>query len=81
MTTSEDTGIRVERAGAVMTITLDRPEVHNALDWRAREAMAAALTEASANAGVRAVVVTGSGDRAFCTGADLRVPFPVPDKP
>ncbi|MGN6475169.1 MAG: enoyl-CoA hydratase/isomerase family protein [Mycobacteriales bacterium] len=77
----EDTGVRVERSGAVMTTTLDRPDVHNALDWRAREAMVAALTEASADAAVRAVVITGSGERAFCTGADLRVPFPVPDKP
>jgi 2-(1,2-epoxy-1,2-dihydrophenyl)acetyl-CoA isomerase len=65
----------------VLTVTLDRPDVHNALDWRAREAVVAALGAASADAAVRAVVVTGSGDRAFCTGADLRVPFPVPDKP
>jgi 2-(1,2-epoxy-1,2-dihydrophenyl)acetyl-CoA isomerase len=78
---TDDAGIRVERDGAVLTLTLARPDVHNALDWRAREAMVAALEQASADAAVRAVVITGSGDRAFCTGADLRVPLPSPEKP
>ncbi len=78
---SGESGINIEQSGAVLTITLDRPDVHNALDWRARETVVAALGEASANAGVRAVVITGSGDRAFCTGADLRVPLPAPAKP
>ena len=62
-------------------MTLDRPDVHNALDWKTREALVAALEEASADLAVRAVVVTGAGDRAFCTGADLRVPVPTPEKP
>lgn len=74
-------GLRAERAGAVLTLTLDRPEVHNALDWRTREALVAALAEASADLAVRAVLLTGAGDRAFCTGADLRVPLPAPPKP
>jgi 2-(1,2-epoxy-1,2-dihydrophenyl)acetyl-CoA isomerase len=78
---SEATGIKAERTGSVLTITLDRTEVHNALDWRARAALVAELNTASADAGVRAVVITGSGDRAFCTGADLRVPLPTPAKP
>ncbi|HZZ97506.1 MAG TPA: enoyl-CoA hydratase/isomerase family protein, partial [Jatrophihabitantaceae bacterium] len=77
-----DVGIKVERSGAgVMTVTLDRPDVHNALDWKAREALVAAFTEATADLAVRAVVLTGSGDRAFCTGADLRVPMPSLEKP
>jgi 2-(1,2-epoxy-1,2-dihydrophenyl)acetyl-CoA isomerase len=74
-------GLRTHREGAVLTLTLDRPEVHNALDWRTREALVAALDTASADLAVRAVVITGVGDRAFCTGADLRVPMPAPDKP
>src|SRR5581483_9583032 len=41
----------------------------------------AALESASADLAVRAIVLTGAGDRAFCTGADLRVPMPTPDKP
>ena len=76
-----EVGLRVERDGAVLRLTLDRPDVHNALDWRTREGLVAALREASADLAVRAVVLTGSGDRAFCTGADLRVPLPAPPKP
>lgn len=78
---SEDVGLSIERAGGVMTLTLDRQDVQNALDWRTREALVAALAEASADLAVRAVVLTGAGDRAFCTGADLRVPMPSLAKP
>jgi 2-(1,2-epoxy-1,2-dihydrophenyl)acetyl-CoA isomerase len=74
-------GLHLGRDGAVLTVTLDRPDVHNALDWRTREALVSALEEASADLAVRAVVLTGAGDRAFCTGADLRVPMPAPPKP
>jgi 2-(1,2-epoxy-1,2-dihydrophenyl)acetyl-CoA isomerase len=76
-----DAGLRSELAGDVLRLTLDRPDVHNALDWRARAALVAALDNASADAAVRAVILSGAGDRAFCTGADLRVPVPAPDKP
>jgi 2-(1,2-epoxy-1,2-dihydrophenyl)acetyl-CoA isomerase len=74
-------GLLAQRDGGVLTLTLDRPDVHNALDWKTREALVAALTEASADLHVRVVVLTGAGERAFCTGADLRVPLPTPDKP
>jgi 2-(1,2-epoxy-1,2-dihydrophenyl)acetyl-CoA isomerase len=74
-------GLRAERDGAVLTLTLDRPDVHNALDWKTRDALVDALGEASADLAIRAVVLTGAGDRAFCTGADLRVPMPTPPKP
>jgi 2-(1,2-epoxy-1,2-dihydrophenyl)acetyl-CoA isomerase len=74
-------GLRLRREGSVLTLTLDRPDVHNALDWTTREALVEALTDASADLHVRAVVLTGAGDRAFCTGADLRVPVPTPKKP
>jgi 2-(1,2-epoxy-1,2-dihydrophenyl)acetyl-CoA isomerase len=74
-------GLRSHREGSVLTLTLDRADVHNALDWRTREALVDALAQASADLHVRAVVLTGVGDRAFCTGADLRVPVPTPEKP
>lgn len=76
-----DESLLAARDGGVLTLTLNRPDVHNALDWRTREALVAALEAASADLAVRAVVLTGAGDRAFCTGADLRVPMPTPDKP
>jgi 2-(1,2-epoxy-1,2-dihydrophenyl)acetyl-CoA isomerase len=74
-------GLLVARDGGVLTLTLSRPDVHNALDWRTREALVEQLEAASADLAVRAVVLTGAGDRAFCTGADLRVPLPAPEKP
>jgi 2-(1,2-epoxy-1,2-dihydrophenyl)acetyl-CoA isomerase len=74
-------GLGVDRDNHVLTLTLQRPDVHNALDWKTREALVDALAQASADLHVRAVVLTGAGDRAFCTGADLRVPVPTPEKP
>jgi 2-(1,2-epoxy-1,2-dihydrophenyl)acetyl-CoA isomerase len=41
----------------------------------------AELAAASADLAVRAVLLTGAGDKAFCTGADLRVPMPAPEQP
>ena len=58
------------RTGAVLTITLNRPEVYNAINREMHEGLAAALEEA-ADPAVRAVVVTGAG-RGFCAGQDLR---------
>lgn len=74
-------GLRRHDDEGVVTLTLDRPDVHNALDWSTRERLVDALAECSADLAVRAVVITGVGDRAFCTGADLRVPMPAPAKP
>lgn len=59
--------------GRVARLTLNRPDVLNAIDTALIAAMRAALTEAVA-AGARALVLTGSG-RAFCTGADLNDPL------
>jgi 2-(1,2-epoxy-1,2-dihydrophenyl)acetyl-CoA isomerase len=58
------------RDGAVLTITLNRPEVYNAINRAMHDGLAVALEEASDPA-VRAVVLTGAG-RGFCSGQDLR---------
>ena len=58
------------RDGAVLTITLNRPEVFNAFNAALHAALATALEEA-ADSGVRAVVITGAG-RGFCAGQDLK---------
>lgn len=63
--------IRLERRGRVARITLDRPERHNALRAIDVKAMKAALDEAAADSGLRALVVTGAGDETFCAGASL----------
>ncbi|MCX4770653.1 enoyl-CoA hydratase/isomerase family protein [Streptomyces sp. NBC_01285] len=55
----------------VSWITLNRPEAMNAVTWDQRERVIALLAEASADPGVRAVVLTATG-RGFCAGADLR---------
>lgn len=55
----------------VSWITLNRPEVMNAVTWDQRERIIALLAEASADPDVRCVVVTATG-RGFCAGADLR---------
>jgi 2-(1,2-epoxy-1,2-dihydrophenyl)acetyl-CoA isomerase len=61
--------VEVAREGAVMTITLNRPDVLNAFNAAMHAGLAAALKEAR-DAEVRAVVVTGAG-RGFCVGQDL----------
>ncbi len=59
-----------ERDEAVATITLNRPEVLNALDDAIARALLEAVERAAADETVRAVVVTGAG-RGFSSGADL----------
>lgn len=66
-----DDSLRSERRGAVLVLTLDRPAVHNALDRTVLDALGAAVRGASAD-GVRAIVLTGAGDKAFSAGADLK---------
>ncbi|MER5381122.1 enoyl-CoA hydratase-related protein [Streptomyces sp. NPDC002688] len=66
-----DSLIRHATDNAVSWITLDRPEAMNALTWDQRERVIALLAAASADPGVRAVVITATG-RGFCAGADLR---------
>jgi 2-(1,2-epoxy-1,2-dihydrophenyl)acetyl-CoA isomerase len=61
--------VETSRDGAVITITLNRPDVLNALNKAMQDALAAALKEAR-DPEIRAVVITGAG-RGFCVGQDL----------
>jgi len=63
--------ILVEAAAPVATITLNRPKVLNALDRATIAEVTRAFAELGADAGIRAIVVTGAGDRAFAAGADI----------
>jgi len=56
----------------VAWITLNRPDAGNAITAAMRDQVVVWLEEASADLGVRVVVLTGAGDKGFCTGADLR---------
>jgi enoyl-CoA hydratase/carnithine racemase len=54
------------------TITLNRPEVHNALDFRTLQELDKALLDASWDDEVAVIILTGAGKKAFCTGADMK---------
>ena len=62
--------VLLEQAGAVATVTINRPDRRNALDGATKVALLEALAAFSADATIRAVVLTGAGS-AFCVGQDL----------
>jgi enoyl-CoA hydratase len=64
-------GLRLHLDGPIATITLDRPEKLNAVTPEMLEGLEAALASLEADDAIRVVVLTGSGDRAFCAGADI----------
>jgi enoyl-CoA hydratase/carnithine racemase len=61
-----------EVADGVATLTLNRPDVHNAMNERMRAELVACFSALVGNDDVRVVVVTGAGERAFSAGADIR---------
>ncbi|HVB91884.1 MAG TPA: enoyl-CoA hydratase-related protein [Acidimicrobiales bacterium] len=77
----EDVTRRIE--GGIAWITLNRPEAGNAMTGAMRDQISAWVRDASSDLFVRVVVITAAGERAFCTGADLRggraAPRPKPD--
>lgn len=64
--------ILVESSGGVCTITLNRPESMNSLSLPVLETLASTVRELSTDRSTRVVVVTGAGEKAFCSGADLK---------
>ncbi len=64
--------VQATRQGAVFTLTINRPERRNALNEAVAKGIIAGLDQAEADRGVRAVVLTGSGDDAFCAGGDMK---------
>lgn len=65
-------GALTERHGHVLVITLNRPEARNAINGAVSSAVGQALEDAEADPDIRAIVLTGAGDKAFCAGADLK---------
>lgn len=64
--------VRFETRGPVAILTIDRPEALNALSVEALRALRAHLVELRDRSDLRAAVLTGAGERAFCAGADLK---------
>lgn len=62
----------VEIRSKVLYLTINRPERRNAINGEVISALKTAIAQASTNRNIRAIVLTGSGDRSFCAGADLQ---------
>ena len=60
-----------ERHGGVVVLTMNRPERHHALNRALSSALADAVRRVSADPEARVIVLTGSGEKAFCAGADM----------
>ena len=71
---TEFTQIKLDIDGPIATITLYRPDKMNAFTHQMRDEMIEAIDITDADDAVRAVIVTGDGERAFCAGADLTPP-------
>src|SRR5438105_5242964 len=61
-----------ERRGNVLVLRINRPEARNALNNAVMAGVGKGITDAGRDPDIRAVVLTGTGDRAFCAGMDLR---------
>lgn len=64
--------VLLDQQEGVATVTLNRPEAMNALSRALRDELCQCLAELAANRSVRAVVLTGAGERAFTAGLDLK---------
>ena len=71
MSTDNIAPVLVETRGTTLWITINRAERRNALNPKVIAAIHAAMLSASANPSLRAMVLTGAGEKAFCAGADL----------
>jgi len=69
------------RDDGVAIVTLDRPERHNAIDLATAAELTSVWRRLRREESVRAVVLTGAGERAFCTGIDRTVTVPQPPSP
>lgn len=69
--------VLVAREGAVAIVTLNRPAARNAMSPEMMCRMADVFDELAADSQVRSIVLTGSGDRAFCSGGDLNLTLPL----
>jgi 2-(1,2-epoxy-1,2-dihydrophenyl)acetyl-CoA isomerase len=64
--------IHCSTAGSVLTITLNRPEAYNAMNEQMKRELNDALKAAERDTSVRCLVIRGAGEKAFCSGQDLK---------
>ena len=65
-------GLKVERRGAILLLTINRPERRNALDAATSRAIDHWIGVAEEDSAIGATILTGAGDRAFCAGMDMK---------
>lgn len=68
----EKNKVLVDNREGLAVVTLNRPEVHNAVDEDLRAQLGSVMAQAAADPAIGAVVLTGADSRAFCAGMDLR---------
>jgi 2-(1,2-epoxy-1,2-dihydrophenyl)acetyl-CoA isomerase len=76
-----DAELLSELEGGVLTLTINRADSSNAIPYYVRDRLIETFKNANTDLAVRCIVLTGAGDRHFCTGADLRVRPPATEKP
>jgi crotonobetainyl-CoA hydratase len=69
---TDSAGIRYTKDGAVARVTIDRPQVLNALNRAAHDALSHVWDDVRDDPAIRVAVLTGSGARAFCAGTDIK---------
>jgi enoyl-CoA hydratase len=72
MATSHETSILVKTVAVLMEVTLNRPPVINTLNWEMIRLLRRAFDEALADDQVRLVLISGTGEKGFCAGGDLK---------
>jgi len=63
--------VRLEKKNSIAYVTIDRPKVLNALNMATMEDLREVFTDLAADRGIRVVILTGSGEKAFVAGADI----------
>lgn len=72
MTAGDEVPVRLEKRGRVGVLVLDRPDRRNALSRKTLTELGRLARQLVADPEVRAIIVTGTGDKVFCAGADLK---------
>lgn len=64
--------ISLTQQNGIATLRVNRPAARNALNWAAQEQFAAAVAQVGSDTAVRVLIITGTGDKAFVSGGDLK---------